>query len=121
MFGVILWSDTKSGKAVIWCEDHGDLAFYNEEAADLDLTLDPGDWVQFDLRTERNLRIARNPRLVAQQVCKDLAETLGSLSLDPEMRDECPGSARTAQIIPFGTPRDGAVGTIASNASACSA
>lgn len=29
MFGVVLWSNGVSGKAVIWCEDQGDLAFMN--------------------------------------------------------------------------------------------
>ena len=28
MYGVILWSDPEGGQAVIWCEDRGDLAYY---------------------------------------------------------------------------------------------
>lgn len=29
MYGVILWSDEITQKAVIWCEDHGRLAYFN--------------------------------------------------------------------------------------------
>ena len=29
MYGVILWSDQKAQRAVIWCEDHGKLAYFN--------------------------------------------------------------------------------------------
>ena len=28
MFGVVLWADPVDRKAVIWCEDHGDLAYF---------------------------------------------------------------------------------------------
>ncbi len=27
MYGVILWSDQEAQRAVIWCEDHGKLAY----------------------------------------------------------------------------------------------
>jgi hypothetical protein len=27
MYGVILWKDPAKGKAVIWCDDHGHLAY----------------------------------------------------------------------------------------------
>ena len=29
MLGVVLWSDVSDRKAVIWCEDQGDLAYVN--------------------------------------------------------------------------------------------
>ncbi|MDZ7710952.1 MAG: hypothetical protein U5K36_13595 [Roseovarius sp.] len=33
MLGLVLWCDAASGRAVIWCEDHGDLAWYEAESA----------------------------------------------------------------------------------------
>ena len=27
MMGVIIWSDAVARKAVVWCDDHGELAF----------------------------------------------------------------------------------------------
>lgn len=73
MFGVVLWSDVKDRKAVIWCEDHGDLAFYRQRQEDSGVGLDAGDWVQFDLTVERHLRFAHNPRLVAEGMVPDLS------------------------------------------------
>ena len=29
MLGVVLWSDSSENNAVIWCEDHGDLAYFD--------------------------------------------------------------------------------------------
>lgn len=31
MFGVIIWSDPIKGSAVIWCEDQGDLAYFDPQ------------------------------------------------------------------------------------------
>ncbi|MFC3117490.1 hypothetical protein ACFOHS_00995 [Jhaorihella thermophila] len=77
MFGVVLWSDRKDNKAVIWCEDHGDLAFYRPCCEEAGVSLDTGDWVQFDLTTERDMRLAHNPRLVAEGAYAGIADVLG--------------------------------------------
>lgn len=81
MHGVIIWSDKTRGRAVIWCEDHGDLAFYGGEAegrAQISL-MEPGDLVYFDLNEDNDLRLAVNPRLVATDeyptLMQDLKET----------------------------------------------
>jgi hypothetical protein len=67
MHGVIIWSDKAQGRAVIWCEDHGDLAFFGGDTQSADKTnrLEPGDLVYFDLQVENALRLALNLRLVA--------------------------------------------------------
>ena len=102
MFGVVLWSDTDERKAVIWCEDHGDLAFYKQNEQEPKLPLDAGDWVQFDLTMERHLRYAHNPRLVAEGAYTDLADVLGT---ERERAPVQPGAHETetgsAKIIPF--------------------
>ena len=81
MYGVIIWSDQALGRAVIWCEDHGDLAFYGGET-DSPMTgspLAPGDLVFFELREDEKLRQAFSPRLVAVDeyptLTHDLRET----------------------------------------------
>ena len=80
MYGVVLWSNATDRKAVIWCEDHGDLAFYNgqfDEVPDpIAGEFDAGDLVQFDIRRESDLRLACNPRVIAQDEYPNLASNL---------------------------------------------
>lgn len=107
MYGVVLWSDTEDQKAVIWCEDHGDLAFYRQPLDSQTVTLDAGDWIQFDMTTERHLRFAHNPRLVSDGVFSDLAgavEDASRMSAQdlPLRTATAPQAVRTsAEIIPF--------------------
>lgn len=98
MFGVVLWSDTNDRKAVIWCEDHGDLAFYGsaQEVPLPELALDAGDLVQFDLTEEQHLRFAHNPRLVSEGVCPDLAGALA-----PKSPTAPQAHSASAEIIKF--------------------
>lgn len=108
MFGVVLWSDEQEQKAVIWCEDHGDLAFYRNNGGTAPLELDAGDWVQFDMTMERHQRFAHNPRLVSEGVYPDIADALcaapvmqgGQQAGNTEGK---PASSKreSAQIIPF--------------------
>ncbi|MCE8518699.1 hypothetical protein KBY31_18425 [Ruegeria pomeroyi] len=97
MFGVVLWSDSDDQKAVIWCEDHGDLAFYRKTDAQASVCLDVGDWVQFDLVTERKQRLALNPRLVDQgsyRGLQDLLRDAGATGGDV-------ADGAVAKVIPF--------------------
>jgi len=111
MFGVVLWSDEQEQKAVIWCEDHGDLAFYRKTGDAPDFTLDAGDWVQFDMTMEHRQRFAHNPKLIHEGVYPNLADALGTA---PQAKPERPfairqettersGRETSAQIIPFGS------------------
>lgn len=95
MLGVVLWSDLKSGKAVIWCEDHGDLAFMHEQRQDGMLSLDPGDLVKFDLKINKQLRYASNPELVTEGYSSELAASLTQPVPAPDAFLE------TADILPF--------------------
>lgn len=113
MFGVVLWSDTQAKSAVIWCEDHGDLAFYKNPEQVQDTRFDAGDWVQFDVELERQQRLAVNPRLVAEGLYPELAGQLSTVS------DNAMGSGghrptpirvqprRVAEVIPFNARRPG--------------
>lgn len=62
MFGVVLWTDENDEKAIIWCEDQGDLAYYSQHDGEdhNPVALDAGDLIQFDLCEERNCRMARH-------------------------------------------------------------
>ncbi len=82
MMGVVLWSDLDDQKAVFWCEDHGDLAYYDasaegETCSDL---LNAGDMVRFDMKLDRKMRRATNAQLVEQKVCHGLQDHLRASS-----------------------------------------
>lgn len=104
MYGVVLWSDEQENKAVIWCEDHGDLAFYRRPANAVEVALDAGDWVQFDMTTDRHLRFAHNPRLVSEGVYPDIADVVTNAT-SPSNTSVQPAHHRSsAEIIPFSRP-----------------
>ncbi len=70
MNGVVLWHDNQGGTAVIWCEDHADLAYFNAEAdasalgSDV-VTLAAGDLVMFEIMMVGHQRRAFNLRRLA--------------------------------------------------------
>ena len=82
MFGVVLWSDHIERKAVIWCEDHGDLAFCNEVLNEDDELLETGDLIQFDVTLFQDMRLAQNLRKVSEGAYHGLADTLRMLPSD---------------------------------------
>ena len=95
MFGVVLWSAENEQKAVIWCEDHGNLAFYTEKQSSMHggVSLDAGDLISFELYEDDSLRYAQNPKLVAQDEYPDLAHRVSDYdqrrgSATVEKRDE---------------------------------
>lgn len=78
MFGVVLWSDSNAQKAVIWCEDQGELAYYtpSENSVHQAPVLDAGDLVQFDVTIQQNMRRATNPQLLQPSHSPDLPNNL---------------------------------------------
>ena len=108
MYGVVLWSDEQDSKAVIWCEDHGRLAFYTatENSAFGGSTLDSGDLVEFDLTEGSDMRHAHNPRLVAQDQYPTLAQDLSNSGILPGRETKAP-AARTenaSNVVSFSAP-----------------
>lgn len=76
MFGVVLWSEADDRKAVIWCEDQGDLAFldgtheqWSNATSDFFIA---GDMVHFDVSIGSKMRKATNVELVQQQAGANL-------------------------------------------------
>jgi hypothetical protein len=82
MYGVVLWTDARDSKAVIWCEDQGNLAFYSEPGPEMaaGVTLDAGDLIQFDLREEAACRRAHNLQRVEPGHAPGLPASLRSKS-----------------------------------------
>ena len=78
MIGVILWSDTQERKAVVWCEDQGDLAFLGGGDTRFDHLgqLEAGDILEFDVEVDGNFRRVGNPTLVSGYETRDVATSL---------------------------------------------
>lgn len=104
MYGVVLWSDRAQDRAVIWCEDHGDLAFFcGDGSASPDTPeIEAGDLVAFDLDEGRGMRLAQRPRLVAQDSHPTLTHDLKQASRDigslPDTRTDLPQRADPAEM-----------------------
>ena len=68
IFGVVLWCDGNNESAVIWCEDHAQLAFYKKSGQE-DVTdqfeLQVRDLVKFDVIQLGELRMASNIALMS--------------------------------------------------------
>jgi len=99
MIGVVLWCDEVDRKAVIWCDDNGDLAFYHDQNDGLDPNgfFDAGDMVQFDVDVFRNMRQAKNARLVQERAFAGLPERLKRSAATPQAK---PASAQVLTFAP---------------------
>ena len=78
MIGVILWSNPAKEKAVIWCEDHGALA-YLQGQENLDFPCEwreAGDLVELEYETVNDLRHARAVSLVSGNKRSELPDLL---------------------------------------------
>lgn len=80
MFGVVLWAQPDGSKAVIWCEDQGELAFWNTDRTLSEQergksvephALDTGDLIQFDLSVSDGVRQAQKVRVLLRNYLKD--------------------------------------------------
>lgn len=74
MLGVVIWTAASENKSIIWCEDHGELAYLGQtpHKAACAERFDEGDFIQFDVTLMGKLRMAENPRRIAQHYCCDL-------------------------------------------------
>ena len=105
MYGVVLWSSKDDHKAVIWCEDHGDLAFYNGDGTSVfdGMTLDAGDLIAFNLSEGQDMRVATEPQLIAEQHYPGLAKNLaleGRTSVNVAGQSD-PHSGTKDNVVPF--------------------
>lgn len=118
MCGVVLWSSNVEGRAVIWCEDHGKLAFYAKAASQraccdmhAGVALDAGDLIEFDVEDQAHQRRAHNPRLLVPDHAPCIATDLRQEARVQQAAPSCCASAaeaamprQSAEIVEF-TPR----------------
>lgn len=104
MMGVVLWSDQEDCKAVFWCEDHGDLAYYDgiEKDNEACSPLSAGDLVNFEIITQGKTRRAQNAELVEQSTFGGLSETLKSTVARNDR--EAARASRGARVIALNGP-----------------
>lgn len=98
MIGVILWRDVVETKAVIWCEDQGDLAYFSgteSTAGDLE-SLKVGDVVQFDVAITGQTRRAVNVFRLIDNWGTALGSVLGQLP-----QEATADASSKAKVIPF--------------------
>ncbi|WP_339766379.1 hypothetical protein [uncultured Pseudosulfitobacter sp.] len=103
MFGVVLWCDFANRKAVILCEDHVELAFFQaaESMQDGVFGFDVGDLVSFDLRTDVSPRLAENVKLyVAHTPCAPQP-----LSVAPARNDQRAKTIAFPRHQPWAAPK----------------
>ena len=95
MLGVVLWSDAAERKAVIWCEDHGELAFFNasDTVLNSDDFFDAGDLIQFEMKVKNSARRACNARLLVENCASSLR-----CAPDRELRRNRPETIRRATV-----------------------
>ena len=105
MYGVVLWSDHGQNRAVIWCEDHGDLAYYDGDLAGScgNAGFETGDLVRFDVSEGRRMRIASNPQVVASDEYPSLAGDLrreGANPARPLRQTPAQGQSKVIPLLP---------------------
>jgi len=101
MSGVVLWSNENQQKAVIWCEDQGDLAFYLQEQCQALVDLHEGDVICFDLTLPQNRRMVVNPMVLEEEKCTGLVESL--FAAQTKVAASLRPTQHSAQILPFKT------------------
>lgn len=112
MLGVVLWSDPVNRKAVFWCEDQGDLAFYQagHDIVEGDRFLDVGDMVTFATETQGQLRKAHHVTVIQENACTGLPEKLRDTSprrADTRIDTRAGGTRILSFISPSGQARSG--------------
>ncbi|GGG74941.1 hypothetical protein GCM10011415_24340 [Salipiger pallidus] len=97
--GVVIWTKGASPcdcRAIIWCEDQGDLALFDsrEDGLGLSEPLKEGDLVQFDLAQVSSQRRARNPQKLVRHCFSGLVDALRPVSRPL-------GLAPVGNVVPF--------------------
>ena len=77
MLGVVIWCCQTTGRAIIWCADHGDLAHFDGVPARADgPVLVVGDLVEIDLQVLGSVRRAARLRMVEAGYMPEILDSL---------------------------------------------
>lgn len=119
MLGVVVWSKESAQAAVIWCEDHGEIAYlkgYHGLAEQPDYTsADPlpprwpaiGDLVTLEIGTTSNLRLARNVSVIEAEWGPALPRALQDAARGLEVTRAGVAVPRHMSLAPEPADRDG--------------
>lgn len=72
MLGVVIWSCQRTGRAIVWCSDHRDLAHYEGAA----VGIAAGDLVEVTFTPEKSIRRCAAMRLVEAAYMPEVAQEL---------------------------------------------
>lgn len=89
MIGVVVWSSEDRQKAVIWCEDHGALAYLQgrEHLVSGKGWPDAGDLLELESETIGALRHARKVAILSERRCPQLPDMLrAQVAPEPRLR-----------------------------------
>lgn len=106
MFGVVLWSDQSDLSAVIWCEDHQDLAIIRDPGMQDGARVMPeaGDLVAFEIEENNGIRLATNAVIVATDHAPGLSAALRDAvsGATPHRTDDATECVQPAgEVVPF--------------------
>ena len=99
MFGVVLWSSQEDRTAVVWCEDHGDLAMLNQSGQPDDSIPASGDLIQFDVAVEAGVRRASNAIVVEPGHFRGLPAAVRAAA--PDVRVPATRDQKGGQVVAF--------------------
>lgn len=104
MIGIVLWSDVVDCKAVFWCEDHGDLAYYSAEFGETETrsAFTAGDMVKFDVYCDAEFRRAMNPSVIQENAYDGLDRHLRTSAKATNTKAVAQSGG---QVVPFPTHR----------------
>ncbi len=117
MLGVVVWSKESAQAAVIWCEDHGEIAYlkgyqglseppdYTSPDAGPPLWPAVGDLVTLDISAAGGMRLARNLAILeadwAPALAGSLTETARGLGVTAVAARPEPPAAWRPPVLPF--------------------
>lgn len=97
-------------RALIWCEDHGSLAFYHSKAnkSESSQVIESGDLVRFKLRETDDMRYAEALEVIATEEYPTLARQLQNVGHGCDaVRAPIPVVEPGSNIVPFDPRRVG--------------
>ncbi|WP_143093049.1 hypothetical protein [Celeribacter neptunius] len=82
MDGIVLWVDAESDKAMIWCSDHGDLAYVSSAEALVGTTTMPevGTMVSIKTRIVNGIRFCYQLTPLQRNAAPELAQALRNIA-----------------------------------------
>lgn len=77
MLGVVIWCCHTTGRAILWCADHRDLAHFDARSTGMTpISVDVGDLVEMSLHTEGTVRRCMALRLIEAGYMPEIADDL---------------------------------------------